>query len=167
MVKYTDTQVVFEEIPDEITLAINISNCPHHCKGCHSPYLREDIGTELTEEELERIVKDNEGVTCVAFMGEGNDLEGLVNLAVMVSCEFDLKTAIYSGSEDLPERFWWDFDYIKLGPYDEERGPINKPTTNQRMYEHVKYVVDKSPIVNGVKRFHWIDITDRFWKGRE
>ena len=98
MIKYTDTQVVFEEIPNEITLAINISNCQHHCEGCHSPYLREDIGTELTEEELERLINDNMGITCVAFMGEGNDLNALFSLGVEVKCEFDLKVAIYSGS---------------------------------------------------------------------
>lgn len=48
MVKYTDSQVTFREIPDEITLCINISGCPNHCEGCHSSYLAEDIGTKLT-----------------------------------------------------------------------------------------------------------------------
>ena len=37
--KYTDTQVTFSEFPDEIALCINISNCPWHCPGCHSPEL--------------------------------------------------------------------------------------------------------------------------------
>lgn len=32
MVKYTDIQVTFREIPDEITLCINISGCPNHCE---------------------------------------------------------------------------------------------------------------------------------------
>ena len=163
MIRYTETEIVFEEIPNEVTLAINISNCPHHCKGCHSSYLRDDVGTELTEEELERLIKDNMGITCVAFMGEGNDLEGLLSLGTLVRCEFDLKTAIYSGSEDLPERFWWDFDYIKLGPYVEELGPINKPTTNQRMYEHYKWAIENCAEVNGTRRSHWKDITDKFW----
>lgn len=167
MIKYTDTQIVFEEIPNEVTLAINISNCQHHCKGCHSPYLRENIGTELTEEELERLINDNMGITCVAFMGEGNDIDTLASLGLMVKCEFDLKIAIYSGSEDLPERFWWDFDYIKLGPYDEELGPINKPTTNQRLYEHYKGAIENCAVVKGVRRSHWLDITKSFWKELE
>ena len=46
--KYADSKVVFSEVPDEITLAISISNCPGTCKGCHSPWLREDIGEPLT-----------------------------------------------------------------------------------------------------------------------
>ena len=36
--KYVNTQEVFQEFPDEITLAINISKCPCHCRGCHSNY---------------------------------------------------------------------------------------------------------------------------------
>ena len=44
MLKYVDAKVVFAEVPDEVTLAINISNCPCQCKGCHSSYLAQDIG---------------------------------------------------------------------------------------------------------------------------
>ena len=57
--------VVFEEIPDEITIAINITNCPCKCKGCHSKFLWGDIGTELTESEINKIIKENSGITCV------------------------------------------------------------------------------------------------------
>jgi anaerobic ribonucleoside-triphosphate reductase activating protein len=46
--KYLNTQIVFQEIPDEISLAINITNCPNNCKSCHSEYLKQDIGEELT-----------------------------------------------------------------------------------------------------------------------
>ena len=47
MLKYVDTLVSFQEVPDEISLCINISNCPCHCDGCHSPYLADDIGEYL------------------------------------------------------------------------------------------------------------------------
>ena len=52
MLRYADYDIVFQEIPDEVTLAINLSNCPNHCKGCHSAYLMEDVGEPLTEENL-------------------------------------------------------------------------------------------------------------------
>lgn len=42
--KYVDTKIVFQELPNEITLAINISGCPCACIGCHSSYLSQDIG---------------------------------------------------------------------------------------------------------------------------
>ena len=41
--KYVSTEVVFVEIPNEITLAINISGCKIRCPDCHSKYLWDDI----------------------------------------------------------------------------------------------------------------------------
>jgi hypothetical protein len=69
VVKYYNAMVVFEEIPDEITIAINITNCPCKCQGCHSKFLWGDIGNELTNDELEKLIQDNLGITCVCFMG--------------------------------------------------------------------------------------------------
>ena len=58
MLKYTDSQITFSEIPDEITLCINISNCPFKCKGCHSKELWEDVGKELTPNEIDSLLQD-------------------------------------------------------------------------------------------------------------
>jgi anaerobic ribonucleoside-triphosphate reductase activating protein len=165
MIKYIpqDTSVVFAEIPDEITLAINISNCPHHCPGCHSPYLRDDIGEELTYEVIDRLIKDNNGITCVAFMGEGNDLDSIFRFGLYIHNEYSIKVAIYCGSEDLPERFWREFDYIKLGGFDLNRGPLNNPNTNQRMYQYNDCMKDAA-VVNGRERKGWKNITEKFWR---
>ena len=57
--KYVDVRIVFQEVPDEITLAINISGCTCHCEGCHSPYLAEDIGEHLDNETLNRLIEEN------------------------------------------------------------------------------------------------------------
>ena len=38
------------------------------------------------------------------------------------------------------------FDYVKVGPYKKEFGPLNERTTNQRLY------------------YHREDITSRFWR---
>ena len=74
MLKYVNTGIVFQEIPDEVTLAINISNCPCHCPGCHSKYLWEDIGTPLTPMVIEQMVKNyGDDITCIAFMGGDSD----------------------------------------------------------------------------------------------
>lgn len=68
--KYTEAKVTFSEIPDEIILYINISNCPCHCKGCHSAYLAEDVGKSLVGMVLrEDLINKNKGITYVAFMG--------------------------------------------------------------------------------------------------
>ena len=137
MLKYTDTQVVFRELPDEVTLAINISNCQNHCKGCHSPYLKKDIGTELTEQTLDTLIKSNEGITAVCFMGEGNDKNLLLSLAEHVRRTYpNMKIGVYSGRETVEDAFFDMFDYVKVGPYIEEFGPLDKKTTNQRMYKN-------------------------------
>lgn len=161
MVKYYNAMVVFEEIPDEITLAINITNCPCHCVGCHSKFLWEDVGTELTFEELERLIKENDGITCVCFMGgdanpkEINDLATYISVKNMCNYKF-LKIGWYSGKDELSEDIDISlFNYIKFGRYDEKLGGLNKETTNQKMYE---------VFVNENKEFDLRDITSKFWK---
>ena len=157
MIKYTTAEVVFEEIPDEVTLAINISNCQNHCVGCHSPELRGDIGEELTMDKLKELISANGGITCVCFMGEGNDRQAIVKLAEYVKAEIELKTAIYLGIDYTPQEYLGKFDYIKTGPYIPECGPLNKETTNQRM---VEYNLAKGLVPSWYSR----DITHKFWK---
>ena len=69
MLKYVDSKVVFAEIPDEITLAINISNCHCNCEGCHSPYIAEDIGEHIDLQHLTNLIDSNRGISCVCIMG--------------------------------------------------------------------------------------------------
>lgn len=154
MLKYVDTLVSFQEIPDEISLCINISNCPNNCPGCHSAYLKDDIGTPLTYTELMRILKDIRGITCVCFMGGDKEPWEIRRLAQFVK-EKGLKVAWYSGKQELHEDIRLaNFDYVKLGPYVEELGPLTSPTTNQVMYK-IDHLADR-PFV--------VDITSRFWK---
>ena len=135
MVKYYNAMVVFEEIPDEITLAINITNCPCHCKGCHSQFLWEDKGTELTAKELNSLLEKNSGITCVCFMG-GDREPNLINGYAFYLKRFKkLKVGWYSGRNELSKDISLkNFDFIKLGEYKEDLGGLNKETTNQRFY---------------------------------
>ena len=153
MIKYVPemTSVVMEEIPDRVTLAVDISNCRGECVGCHSPSLREDIGEPLTEEVIGALVKDNFGVDCFLFLGEGRDPETLVSLAAYVRSQ-GLAAALYSGRTELEPFIWDAFDYVKTGPFIPERGPLNDPDTNQRLYRRMEG--------------EWVDITSRFWRKR-
>lgn len=154
MLKYVDTLVSFQEIPDEISLCINISNCPNNCPGCHSAYLKDDIGIPLTYTELMRILKDIRGITCVCFMGGDKEPWEIQRLAQFIR-EKGLKVAWYSGKQELHEDIRLaNFDYVKLGPYVEELGPLTSRTTNQVMYK-IDHLADR-PFV--------VDITSRFWK---
>lgn len=155
MIKYVDTMVTFSEFPDEISLCINISNCPCHCKSCHSSYLANDIGKPLYLETLYALIDKNEGITCVGFMGGDSEPKYVNTLAKAVKDLYDIKVGWYSGRQELSKYInLSNFDYIKLGPYIEEKGPLNNPNTNQRMYK--LYKVDKY--------FMKEDITSKFWK---
>lgn len=154
MLKYVDTLVSFQEIPDEISLCINISNCPNNCPGCHSSYLKDDIGIPLTYVELMQLISQNQGISCVCFMGGDKEPWEVQRLAQRVK-EEGLKAAWYSGKSEIPEDIRLvNFDYVKLGPYMEEKGPLNSRTTNQVMYK-IDHIADR-PFV--------VDITSRFWK---
>lgn len=157
MLKYVDIKITFAEVPDEITLCINISGCPCNCKGCHSSYLAKDIGTELYMDELYSIIKKNQGITCVAFMGGDVDPKYVNTLAglVKIFSHYKLKVAWYSGRQELDKNIKLKFfDFIKLGPYEEDKGPLTSKTTNQRFYK-----VEKEG-----KEYNLIDITHKFQK---
>lgn len=161
MIKYYNAMVVFEEIPDEVTLAINITNCPCHCKGCHSKFLWEDIGTELTFDELDKLIKQNDGITTVCFMGGDNDPERLLDLAKHIRLNHtNLKIGWYSGRDNYYKNINFDlFDYIKIGRYDDDFGGLNKKTTNQKLFKITHKELD-----DGIKEIDFKDITNMFWK---
>lgn len=137
MLKYTDVLVSFQEVPDEISLCINISNCPCHCKGCHSAYLAEDIGNPLGYWSLNHLIKSNKGITCVCFMGGDSEPEWIATLAFRIRRNFpELKVAWYSGRQYIPDNFpLKHIDYIKIGPYIPELGGLDSENTNQIMYK--------------------------------
>lgn len=150
--KYVDEMVCFQEVPDETTLSFSISNCPHRCPGCHSSYLAEDVGIPLLDVLGEKLDFHKGLITCVLFMGGDDEAQRDELMQCVKLCkEYGLKTALYSGAIALPASLWDIFDYVKVGPYKEELGGLDKPTTNQRMYRHEP---DSS----------WSDITSKFWK---
>lgn len=153
MLKYVNTGIVFQEIPDEVTLAINISNCPCRCPGCHSRYLWEDTGTPLDTGAVDAFVRQyGHDITCIAFMGGDAEPREVNRLAQYIHARHPaFRVAWYSGRLRLPAGVCRaDFDYLKIGPYIRHLGPLKSPTTNQRLY----------------RRRHdggFDDITSRFW----
>lgn len=156
MLKYVDSKVVFAEIPDEITLAINISNCPCHCEGCHSPYLATDIGKPLNLQALTDLIDSNKGITCVCIMGGDSNPSEVDDIAQDIKEYYpELKVAWYSGRQELSKEIELsNFNFIKLGPYIKEKGSLTSKTTNQVMLE-IDVIQDK---------VFTKDITARFWK---
>lgn len=156
MLKYVDSKVTFTEIPDEITLCINISNCPCHCEECHSSYLAEDIGKSLNLEALTNLIDSNNGISCVCIMGGDANPSEVDDIAQDIKEYYpELKVAWYSGRQELSKEIELEnFNYIKLGPYIKDKGPLNCRTTNQVMFE-----ID---VIQG--KVFKKDITAKFWK---
>ena len=86
--KVASFDIVFQEIPGEVTLALNLSGCPCHCQGCHSQHLWEDIGEEMNEELLDGLLaRYGSMITCVCFMGGDQDPEEVARLVSYLKLE--------------------------------------------------------------------------------
>lgn len=129
--KYLGHSIVFQEVPNEISLAINVSGCPYKCKGCHSSYLWEYEGRYVSD-DIEALIDMHDGITCVCFMG-GNQNPHELNKLIDYVHSRGLKVCLYTGSDSIPKDIF-HLDYLKIGHYSEELGGLDKPTTNQRFY---------------------------------
>lgn len=152
--KFYNYDIVFQEIPDEVTLAINITGCPNHCPECHSRFLWNDVGEELNENSLTAIIHEYQSaITCVCLMGGDQDPAEIDRLAAFIRSQFvPIKTGWYSGRQQLaPEVDLSHLDFVKLGPYIADRGPLKSENTNQHLYRvHPDGQLE--------------DITFRFWR---
>lgn len=159
MIKYTDAQITFREVPNEVSLSINISNCPYHCKGCHSPHLQKNIGKELTKKSLHDLIeKHKDEITCVTFLGDGGNIDEMAELIKYAWLNGYL-TCLYTGSTDkdaILERCNGFLDFIKIGPYIEEKGGLDSPTTNQKFYE----IIYETDMTGG----EWVEYEDITYK---
>lgn len=153
MLKHLGGAIVMQEVPDEITLAVNVSGCTHRCPECHSKYLWEDKGILLDNEWIQNMLKQyKRHVTCVCFMGGDHEQYELLDMCQVIH-KVGVKTCLYSGVDsvtDIIQPLQNELDYLKIGSYIPEYGPLNKNTTNQKMF---KKIDDE-----------WVDITHKFWK---
>ena len=109
--------------------------------------MRKDVGDILDEEVLvKNFSKAISRCNCVLFLGEGNDIDGLIRLSDYIRTKFNVETAIYSGRDSVEDCIFEHFDYVKVGSYQADLGGLNERTTNQRLY------------------YHKNDITYKFWK---
>ena len=154
MVKYCGYYITFQEVPNEVALTVTITNCLYHCPGCHSPWLQKDFGDELTPAVLLDLLDKYQGaVTCVCFMGDGNDHGTLCDLVNLVRMS-GYKTCVYTGGHRNDIELYGFPDYFKEGRYKEELGGLASPSTNQHMWK-----------MEEDGKYH--DITSWFWRKKE
>ncbi len=135
--KYSGYTIVMQEVPNEISLAINISDCPYKCKGCHSMYLWDYIGDYLIDDIDNLLNKYNNLISCVCFMGGDQNQDELL-YCLQKAKKKKLKTCLYTGNDDInsiSNEIIKNLDYIKIGRYIEKFGGLNCKTTNQEMFD--------------------------------
>jgi len=146
MVIYDKYDILFQEIPDEISLAFTLKACQFNCIGCHSPHLKEVKGKQLDIELINNLLmKYGDSITNILFLGEGNDKKELIKLMAW-SSKFK-KVSIYSGKDYVEHEYLPYLSYYKVGSYQESFGGLSSENTNQRLYkiqcEDVTYKFNK------------------------
>ncbi|NJL24675.1 MAG: anaerobic ribonucleoside-triphosphate reductase activating protein [Calothrix sp. SM1_5_4] len=133
--KYSHSQVVFQEVPDEISLALHITGCPWHCRGCHSSDLWDpELGEDLDSTRLHSLLdRHSRYISCVLFLGGDWEEVALIPLLREARAR-GFKTALYTGRNrrQLSEALVNSLDYLKYGPYIASLGGLDSPRTNQR-----------------------------------
>ena len=132
---FSNHQVVLQEVPDEISLALSISGCNLACNGCHSSETWDkSYGFELTDTILRNLLTKHKHITCLLIYDGMHNVDRLIELLV-VAKSFNLKTAMYTGLNVLEPELINLLDYYKLGKYDKQLGGLSSTTTNQKLYK--------------------------------
>lgn len=127
-------QVVLQEVPDEISLALSISGCPLNCKGCHSSETFDPkFGEELSLSKLAQMIDHQKYITCVLFYGGEWLIEELEVFIDYVKSR-NLKVCLFTGRnlEYFSVEFLSKLDFIKVGRYKENLGGLKSEQTNQK-----------------------------------
>ena len=147
MLKVYDSAITFAEFPDEITLAVNISNCPGMCDGCSEPWLLEDVGEELTEDKIDSLIAEHPDITVFGLMGGDSDHDDVARIADYIHGKYPkLKVGMYSGREFLNMKLLECLDLYKIGRWIMPKGPASEwhltnngvlqfPWSNQLLFE--------------------------------
>lgn len=124
--------VVFQEVPGHISLALYVCGCPLKCPGCHSPELWTEKGGFMLTPELFSSLLDRyqNKADCILFMGgEWHQKELIVFFKEARQRHF--KTALYTGQENVPAEIESLVHFLKTGPWRADLGGLSSPTTNQ------------------------------------
>ena len=151
--KYCEYNIVFQEVPNEVSLVFTISGCPYRCEGCHSSYLQKDIGKNLKNDFENIFNRYKNFISCVCFMGGDQNEKELKYFCDLIHNN-NIKTALYTGNDDEGLLVKYNFlDYLKIGHYNKLKGGLDSPFTNQKFFKK---------LLNG----KWEDITYIFRKDK-
>lgn len=134
--RFSREEIVWQEVPGEVSLAFTISGCPLACRGCHSADTwAPEQGSLLSPAYLQQRLQQYRGlITCVLFMG-GEWQPDLLRERLQQVREAGLHTCLYTGLEDVSPALKSLLTYLKTGPWRPELGGLDSPHTNQRFVD--------------------------------
>lgn len=128
-------QIVLQEIPGYITLAISISGCSLKCKGCHSSFTWDKkYGEELTIEKIDYYILKNKYIDCFLFYGGEWNQEELIYFIKYIKEKYKIKVALFSGLNYKIDNIDDCIDIYKIGEYIKELGGLGSINTNQKIF---------------------------------
>ncbi len=129
-----NTSISLQELPGEISLIFEISNCPHRCPDCHSKELWGNVGSELTSELFQKVLYSyKDYISAVIFFGGEWDNDLVLFLKFVKS--LNLKTCLYTGADDVNQILRNELDYLKTGKFISELGGLDSPISNQKFWD--------------------------------
>ena len=142
--------IVFQEVPNEISLCFSITGCKVGCKGCHSTELWHDQnGISLTNKNFTQWLKKYQGlISCVVFFGGEWQPTALIE-KLLIAQHYGLKTCLYSGEKYIDMDISHHLTFLKTGVWDEALGGLDSTKTNQVFRnvmtgEKLNYLFNKS-----------------------
>lgn len=138
MLHFTAEQIVWQEVPGEVSLAYTFSGCQLGCKGCHSADSWDPKqGEPLNPKHFRQRLLDYQGlISCVLFLGgEWAELELLQLLDITKGA--GLKRCLYTGLElaELSPAIRAELTFVKTGRWQADRGGLQSVTTNQQFID--------------------------------
>ncbi|WP_196888859.1 anaerobic ribonucleoside-triphosphate reductase activating protein [Aureivirga sp. CE67] len=133
---YKDIQIVFQEVPGQISICFTITGCSLHCKGCHSKDLwKKSNGSYLSKEKYLNVLKKYQGfATCVLFMGGEWHNDELIDF-LKIAKKINYKTCLYTGEEEIKNSLLTELTWLKTGAWNENLGGLDSIRTNQKFIE--------------------------------
>lgn len=136
MLKFYSKQVVFQEVPNEISISFSIAGCPLKCPGCSwKTAVSSMLEKQLTDEYYYKALEEYKNLaSCVLFYGGEWDKQDLIH-KLRIAKSMNYKTCLYTGLtfEKVDKEIIDNLDYIKVGPYIAALGGLDSPKTNQKL----------------------------------
>ena len=131
-------QIVFQEVPNEVSLAFLITGCPFACDDCHSQdSWSATSGTPLDISTFSNYLNQYQGlITCVVFFGGEWQSKQLIYHLKFAKAS-GLKTCLYTGADKISKSITEHLDFLKTGRWHKRLGGLNNENTNQK-FIHVK-----------------------------